>query len=163
MAGSSKKKAYCGIGPATKNRKLGTLKECAKQKQIRRYGMYKVDSRMLKQMANPKKNDDKIKRKNAIMRMVMLRGRVGKLAKDLTGEKDAKKKDAIKKALETARKELVIVSKEYAQIDQRMHKKGGSAKAKGPGGSGKKDVGVKYERSKKGSRKTRRRASKASR
>ena len=82
MAGSSKKKVYCGIGKVPKTHRVGNMKECAELKQIRRYGAHKIDSKLLNAINNPKNRNSKNDRKAVITKMMLLRGRVNKITKD---------------------------------------------------------------------------------
>ena len=47
-------KVYCGIGKPSKGSKVGSMLDCAKKGQIRRYGMIKVDSKILKMASQSK-------------------------------------------------------------------------------------------------------------
>ena len=50
---------FCGIGNVPKNKKRGTMRECAEKGQIRYYGIKKIDSKTLS-MSKDKKKDDNV-------------------------------------------------------------------------------------------------------
>lgn len=54
-----KKKPYCSIGEVPKGQKRGSMKECADMKQIRYYGVKKIDSRTLEYSTNGNKKISK--------------------------------------------------------------------------------------------------------
>ena len=46
---------YCGIGKVPKGKRLGTMKECVEANQVRLYGIYKVDKKLLEHWESEKK------------------------------------------------------------------------------------------------------------
>lgn len=56
---TQKKKPYCSIGEVPKGQKRGSMKECADMKQIRYYGVKKIDSRTLEYSTNGHKKISK--------------------------------------------------------------------------------------------------------
>lgn len=80
---------YCGIGPLRSGYRLGTMSECAELKQVRRFGQYKADSRIISEKKTKKNN-----RQSKLIELAKLRGRANKIRKDIEYEKDKiKKKD----------------------------------------------------------------------
>lgn len=96
-------KAYCGIGKVPKNKKRGSMKECAEQGQIRYYGLKKIDKRLAENAAKLKKLKDiapeKINQK--IMKLTIeyatLLGKIRGVKTKIEGEKDKKKKEKLNK------------------------------------------------------------------
>jgi len=76
------KKAYCGIGKIPKKQKLGTMKECADQKQIRYWGVKKADPKMIEHARSGSKNKDTIR--NIKLTIVRLRGKESRIKKMIT-------------------------------------------------------------------------------
>ncbi len=55
-------KVYCSIGNVPKNKKRGSMKECIEKKQIRYYGIKKVDSKLVASVLKSKKNQNNIEK-----------------------------------------------------------------------------------------------------
>lgn len=72
---------YCGTKPLKKNQKYGTMTECAEKKEIRRFGLYKVDPRALRVRKIKKVHE--LSREQLILKQVSLRGKINKLSKAL--------------------------------------------------------------------------------
>ena len=51
-----KQKIVCGVKEPTKNERRGTMVECAEKKQIRYYGLKKVDKKIVDKMSQKKSN-----------------------------------------------------------------------------------------------------------
>lgn len=87
----SNSKVYCG----SKNKlpsgysDFGDLLQCVDKTQIRRFGMNKVDPKVVE--LRKKDNLSKLTRSKAIVNMTRLRGLFGKLSRDLATEKQKKK------------------------------------------------------------------------
>lgn len=112
----SSKKIFCGIGKPRKHEVIGSMVQCADQKQIRLYGLKKVDPKVL----GPRKNKTKkISREKLLQNMVILRGRVKKLTDNIPYQKTAQKKEDLRKQLLIAKAELSLASfrfKEYENM-----------------------------------------------
>lgn len=141
------KKVYCSVGPVPKGQKLGSMKECADKKQIRYYGIKKIDPRLLEAAKKGSKISES--RDKLAIKMVGLRGRVSRLNKEIAAEKDKKKKDALIAQLDKTKKELAEVSTKFAKADKARSQKGGSRK-----GSKKTSRKSSNKGSRKGSKKT---------
>lgn len=101
---------YCGINKVPKNKKRGTMKECLDSRQVRYFGLNKVDQRLLEQKRQKvvKKTAKQIK-----LESVKLRGRVSGLKKKLNNkELSVKEKKQINLELNKAENELKLVSME---------------------------------------------------
>jgi hypothetical protein len=90
-----KNKIYCRILPLKQNQKYGTMEQCVKKKQVRRFGEFKVD---------PKIVDD---RRKLTIEVAKLRSRIMKLSKEYSNPKLKRSEHlAKKKELDKAKKEL---------------------------------------------------------
>jgi hypothetical protein len=121
------KKVYCSIGKIPSGQRLGTMKECADLKQIRYYGVKKIDPKLLE--AIKKNSVKKESRDKLAIQMAMMRGRVSGYNKKISAEKDKDKKAKLQEDLEKAKNELAIAIKKFKQADDaRAKSKGGSRK-----------------------------------
>lgn len=123
------KKVYCSVGPVPKNHKLGTMKECAEKKQVRYYGIKKIDPKLLEAV---KKGSVKAESRDKLMiQLARLGNKANKLKKDMAIEKDQRKKDKMKAELDKILVELKEVREKFQKADQkrRASQKGGSKKA----------------------------------
>jgi hypothetical protein len=108
----TKKKIYCGILPLKQNQEYGTMEQCVKKKQVRRFGEYKVDTKIV---------DD---RRKLTIEVAKLRGRIMKLSKEYENPKLKRSEHLAKK------KELDKAKKELHDTLQQLKKSGGALKAK---------------------------------
>ena len=148
------KQVVCGIGKVGKNQKLGSMKECAEKKQIRYWGVNKVDPKILELAKKGSKRGES--RKSIILKMVGLRGKLTKLRKEIAATKDKKEKDKLEKKKAKFEAELEVVAKKFEKIEKEKNKKGGSRRSRTSRGSRKGS----RRGSKKGSRRTSRKGSK---
>jgi hypothetical protein len=120
-----KKKIYCGILPLKKDQQYGSMKQCAEKKQIRRFGKFKVDQRLLDEN---RWGDDKVtlknNRNNLIVEVSKLRGRIARLTKDYE-DPQIKRTERL-----TIKHELDKTKKELHETLQKFKKSGGALKAK---------------------------------
>ena len=89
-------KVYCGSkSKAPKGRRFGTASECADTKQLRRYGRYRTDERVL----NKKPGKSKRQTLNELMaENAKLTGRIGRLKKEFGRAKlSEKRREEIRK------------------------------------------------------------------
>jgi len=142
------KQVVCGIGKVGKNQKLGSMKECAEKKQIRYWGVNKVDPKILELAKKGSKRGES--RKSIILKMVGLRGKLTKLRKEIAATKDKKEKDKLEKEKAKFEAELEVVAKKFEKIEKEKNKKGGSRKSRKSSQRG----------SRKGSKRTSRKGSK---
>jgi hypothetical protein len=109
-------KVYCGIGKCPKGARYGSMKECADQKQIRRFGAYKVDSRILNAKSEDANNE--VKRKEAMMKIALLRGKINKITKDMVYERDPQKKKEMIKQLAQHKKDLRETTTVFSKLEK---------------------------------------------
>lgn len=110
---------YCGAKKLTgrlRNRKYGSMKECAEAGKIMRWGVFKADTRIIEAGTISKKNKmtlDKIRVEN-----VKLKARVKRLTNELASlkDKDVAKKKEVKNALTEAENELAAVKVIYSKL-----------------------------------------------
>jgi len=106
---------YCGVGKVPKKSRLGTMKECASQKQIRLYGLIKVDKKVLGQgneMAKYKKRHMK-----ALKNYHTYKGRERKLRGKVQAAKGDKKIEA-QKELDEVIKLVNKYAKELRDVEK---------------------------------------------
>lgn len=118
------KKIYCSIGPVPKGSKLGTMKECAEMNQIRLYGLKKADPKLIESIRKSSKRGET--RDKLGIKMIGLRAKVKRLNKEISAEKDKKKKDKLMSDLAKAKKELTEVHDKFIKADKERSKTGGS-------------------------------------
>lgn len=110
---------YCGSKTVPKNRRLGSMKECAELGKVNYYGVKKVDTRILNNIVPLKKlNLDKVR---AVK--IGVDARLKKLNKDFVSVKDAEKKKTIKKEITKTEKELEKATKEYKDTFKKIEEK----------------------------------------
>ncbi len=85
---------YCGVGKLPKGKKYGSMKQCAEQGQIRRYGLFKVDKRTIEAAQSSRKKS--ASESELLEELVVIRARIKKLIKKIKKEKDQKTKDNLK-------------------------------------------------------------------
>lgn len=106
------KKIVCGVAEPKKNERRGTMKECAEKKQVRYYGIKKVDKIIIDKLV-AKKPKKKEKTYEEVMGITVgLKTRAAHIRKSMEIAK-RKKNDA---KLEELEKELDATRKEYAKI-----------------------------------------------
>ncbi len=108
--------AYCGIKKIPKNKKRGSMKECAEKGQVYYWGLNKIDSRTLENAKVQKKMSLDATRRNKIKYTTKLK----KLTKDLGHEKnkkeqDKKKQNSLKKDITKTEKLLDQASKDFSK------------------------------------------------
>ncbi len=116
---------YCGSKKLPKNKKMGSMKECAEKGQVTYWGIKKIDSRILENMQGQKKMSlDK-----ARMQKIKLDTRLKKLTKDLDATKEKEKKQTIKKQMEKTKKELEKATKDFKEAFRLAEEKKASKKS----------------------------------
>ena len=98
------KKIYCGIGKTPKGYRLGTMVECLENQKVNLYGLYKIDSKLIKQKLSSKKKLSKknkpIKEMDLKLAQASLRGKItayNREIKTLEKEDDDRNLSLIKK------------------------------------------------------------------
>lgn len=107
-----KLKVFCGITqPIPKGHKLGSMKECLEMKQVRYYGIKKIDSKLVESV-NEKK-DSKI---DLSSKIAGLKGKFFKLKKNIDASNNASEKKKLIEEFENVRKELLLLNDKIKKI-----------------------------------------------
>lgn len=110
---------YCGSKAVPKNRRLGSMKECAERGQINYYGIKKADMRVVNSVTPLKKlNLDKVRSAK-----IGLSARLKKLSSDFESNKDKEKKKTLKKEITKTEQELKKATKEYQDTFKKIEEK----------------------------------------
>ncbi len=102
---------YCGAKKVPKNKKLGSMVECAEKGQVMYWGVKKIDNRVLENVQGQKK----VSLDKARTNKIKLDTRLKKMVKDLENAKDKEKKQTLKKNIEKTKKELEKATKEFKE------------------------------------------------
>lgn len=131
---------YCGIGKIPKSSRLGSMKECAEKKQIRYYGVKKVDSKLIEATKTKKKKSDygleSPGRRKLLSAMGSLRGKIKNIKRRIESEKNKDKKKDLETELAELNDKLKVVLKNFSEFEKkrkelsRSSKKGSSRKSK---------------------------------
>jgi len=114
------KKIYCGIGKTPKGHRLGSMVECLENKKVNLYGLYKIDSKLIKQKLASKKKESKkdksIKEMDVRLTQAALKGKITAFNREVkTLEKEDDDRNLplikkIKKQIETTNTEIKKLS-----------------------------------------------------
>lgn len=97
-------KLYYGVKKVPKNKKQATMKESVEHNQIRNYGKYKIDSKLLENLKISKKHEEN--RNTALKKMLQTQGKIDKIKKTLKNEKEETKIKQLDKELNKLKSEL---------------------------------------------------------
>jgi seryl-tRNA synthetase len=114
---------YCGINKLPKNKRIGSMKECAENNKVFLYGYKKIDPAIIKMVKMEKKQE--MGKKKLLIKITTILAKIKKL-KNLIKDKEGDKDD-IKKAKETIKK-LQTEFKEYDVAYKNLQKKGSKKK-----------------------------------
>ena len=99
---------HCGITKPPKGKKIGSMLECAKKKQIRLYGLYKADPKIIQSIQKPKKSTmNDTQRGKLYDKIIKLKAKIKKL---MTESKNKKTTDENKKKIKEIEKELITIT-----------------------------------------------------
>ena len=163
---SNEKDIYCGIGPLPKGKRFGTMKECAALSQIRLYGKYKIDQKLIdsvqetkKLAAGTAKIDGEIE--ELMIKNVTIGGKLkkkqGHLKSLSSNVKDAEKKKILREDIDELKGKQLQIKEKLAKLRAMKDKKLKKSSKKTSKKSSKKQSRTKKsskKSSKKGSRKT---------
>ena len=116
---------YCGSKKVPKNKRLGSMIECAEKGQVSYWGLKKIDTRIIDNVKSKKKISLDKSRANKIK----LDARLKKMLKDLDSAKDKEKKQSLKKDIEKTKKELEKATKIYKEAFKLSEEKKNSKKS----------------------------------
>ncbi len=115
---------YCGAKKVPKNKKIGSMVECAEKGQVMYWGLKKIDSKVMEKATTQKK----VSLDKARTNKIKLDTRLKKMMKDLENSKDKEKKQTLKKDIEKTKKELEKATKEYKEVFKMSEEKKASKK-----------------------------------
>ena len=109
------KNVYCGSDEVPKEHRRGTMKECIEKKQIRLYGLFKVDPNLLK--AESKKSKIKYYTSTTLFSEISkINGKIIKYERIISNSKiDSEKKDA-KKEIKQLKEERTKFADYYKRV-----------------------------------------------
>lgn len=97
---------FCGISqPVPKGHRLGSMKECLDLKQVRYYGLKKIDNKLVDSI-----NIKKESKSDLMIKMAGLRGKLTKLKRDIESSKNFEEKKKIMDEYEKVRKEILSLN-----------------------------------------------------
>jgi hypothetical protein len=99
-----KLKPFCGAKPIPKGHRLGSMKECVDLKQVRYYGIQKIDNKLADTLTN------KPEKKMLMSKLSSLMGKATRLLNEIKGCKNAEEKHKKKGEYESLRKEVLILN-----------------------------------------------------
>ena len=112
---------YCGAKDVPKGKKRGSMKQCVEKGQISYFGIHKIDSKLLQNQSNSKK--EKKDAMKTLMKLAEQKGtlsaKLNKLKKAIEAERDSKKL----KVFEKQKEELQIKFKEVVKLFNEANKK----------------------------------------
>jgi hypothetical protein len=119
---------YCGIGKVPAGQKFGTMRECAEKRQVRRYGVIKIDPKTI----DVSKRKDAIpeSRDKLLLKAASLKGSIRRNKGRFEGAKDKDKKAEYEKLWSKAEKDLKIVSAKIQKIEVQREKEKTKTKTK---------------------------------
>jgi hypothetical protein len=106
-------KIYCGCGKIPKGYKKGSMSQCVEMGQVRLYGLYKINPKLLEKT---KPKEKMLTEKDLALIIGKLRGAKIKLERELKGEKDAQKKKLIETKLTENTAELKTTAELYKKV-----------------------------------------------
>ena len=107
---------YCGAKKVPKNKRRGTMKECADAGKISYYGVKKVDPRLVEVSGVAKRNalnKDKLK-----VKIVTAHAKIKKLESNIKDTKDAKKKKQYEDDLKSLKKEHAELLAKFTALNK---------------------------------------------
>lgn len=107
------RKVYCGMDPLKEGQKRGTLEECTKMKQVRYYGVKKIDPDKVKQFRVPKE-----KRELLLTKIGKVTGKLNRLKKNAPFEKDPVKKEKMKEDYRILVQEFNKLNEKLKELDK---------------------------------------------
>jgi hypothetical protein len=114
-------KVYCGIDdPVPKNSRRGSMQECLDKKQVKYYGIKRINPSVLDTLKQDKIDKMNLKSRDDLLKVIMRhKGRLTKLSKDKKKDNITKKElEQIDTEISNIRKELKILYDKYQQINK---------------------------------------------
>ena len=116
---------YYGAGPVPKGKVKASMVQAAKARQVRLYGLYKVDPILLKSVHNVVKNKDDKNRMDILKEIFRNKGKQRKIEIQISDNKEEEIKDykKINKELQKEIDKLAVQNKKLYQVLKTMPKK----------------------------------------
>ncbi|AYV84102.1 MAG: hypothetical protein Hyperionvirus17_22 [Hyperionvirus sp.] len=108
---------FCGIKKVPKGSRLGSMKECAEKKQVRYYGVKKIDAKLLEVAKGTKKDPNS--RSNLQKEISKQKGIEKRLRGKLLASKGPEKKAAVKAELQAVIDKLNEIVRKYNKLNKR--------------------------------------------
>jgi hypothetical protein len=116
------KTVYCGVDKLKENQRLGTAKECAELKQVRYYGLKKINKKIVDENKGmPIKTEARISK--LTKKRGGLRGRIMKIKdeiEDYKNEEDYRKNKSYQKAVKKLEEELTKLKEELIKVGKKI-------------------------------------------
>ena len=106
----------CGISEVKKGKRLGSMEECAKKKQIRLFGIHKIDARLLESLQKKKVKISDSQRGKLYDKLIKLKTKIKKL---MEKKKSVTDKTKIEKEIEKIKSELVKIMKKIQAVEKK--------------------------------------------
>ena len=107
---------YCGIGKVPKNKKVGSMGECAKKKQIRLYGVYTIDTKILSSTYKKKQKINKNDRGKLYDKLIRLKSQIKKLQEEKIKSNNKK---TVEEKIFKIKKELIGIIKKIKACEKK--------------------------------------------
>lgn len=121
-------KIFCGVGKVPKKSRRGTMRECAEKKQIRYYGIKKIDAKTLDLTKN--KNSIPETRIAIIKMIASLQGLIRRNKTRCQTTKNMDEKENYCKLWKDAEKKLKLATAKYKKLRARQELEKKKAKSK---------------------------------
>ena len=114
-------KAFCGVGNIPKGFKKGSMKECVEKGQVRLYGLFKVDPKLLEPDTKNSKKEKKVKTytlNELFLKLSKVNGSISRLEKIIDASKDSEEVANAKKELTELKKEKAVLTDYYRRTNK---------------------------------------------
>ena len=114
-------KAFCGVGNIPKGFKKGSMKECVEKGQVRLYGLFKVDPKLLEPDTKNSKKEKKVKTytlNELFLKLSKVNGSISRLEKIIDASKDSEEVANAKKELTELKKEKATLADYYKRTSK---------------------------------------------
>lgn len=115
---------YCGIGEVPKGKRLGSMKECAEKKQVRHYGLKKIDPLVIADTVKQSKQKkvDSSKRDKLLIKYTDLKAKLKTMTDTLKNSKEEAKKTKALKDIDKIKPQIQKIVTELKAIDDQRDK-----------------------------------------
>lgn len=107
-----KLKVFCGATqPVPKGHRIGSMKECLENKQVRYYGLKKIDSKLVESLNNKKTKKDEL-----LSEILTMKGKLERIKKNIEISKTASEKKKLIDDFQTIRKNLLLLNEKLQKM-----------------------------------------------